>query len=129
MARSISASSKIIKGALPPNSNDTFFTLAAACAINNLPIAVEPVKEIFLTFLLPVSSAPILTASPVTTLNKPSGIPASCANAANANAVKGVSGAGFNTTAQPAANAGPHLRVIIAAGKFHGVIAATTPTG
>ena len=30
---------------------------------------------------------------------------------------------------QPAASAGPALRVIIASGKFHGVIAATTPTG
>ena len=30
---------------------------------------------------------------------------------------------------QPAASAGPDLRVIIAAGKFHGVIAPTTPTG
>lgn len=30
---------------------------------------------------------------------------------------------------QPAANAGPALRVIIAEGKFHGVMAATTPTG
>jgi hypothetical protein len=28
---------------------------------------------------------------------------------------------------QPAASAGPSLRVIIAEGKFHGVIAATTP--
>ncbi|MNT98075.1 hypothetical protein D3C72_2405730 [compost metagenome] len=30
---------------------------------------------------------------------------------------------------QPAARAGPALRVIIALGKFHGVIAATTPIG
>jgi hypothetical protein len=37
--------------------------------------------------------------------------------------------AGLSTIVQPAANAGPALRVIIAAGKFHGVIAAHTPTG
>ena len=30
---------------------------------------------------------------------------------------------------QPAASAGAALRVIIPAGKFHGVIAATTPIG
>ena len=30
---------------------------------------------------------------------------------------------------QPTARAGPALRVIMAAGKFHGVMAATTPTG
>jgi len=37
--------------------------------------------------------------------------------------------AGFTTTGQPAARAGAHLRVIMAFGKFHGVIAATTPIG
>ena len=36
---------------------------------------------------------------------------------------------GFSTTVQPAAMPGPTLRVIIAAGKFHGVMAPTTPTG
>jgi hypothetical protein len=34
----------------------------------------------------------------------------------------------LTTLVQPAAIAGPSLRVIIAAGKFHGVIAAVTPT-
>ena len=37
--------------------------------------------------------------------------------------------AGLITKVQPAASAGAHLRVIIALGKFHGVIAATTPMG
>ena len=37
--------------------------------------------------------------------------------------------AGFSTTGQPAASAGPALRVIIAEGKFQGVMAATTPIG
>ena len=46
-----------------------------------------------------------------------------------ANAVNGVSLAGFKTTVQPAANAGPILRVAIAAGKFHGVAKSATPTG
>ena len=40
-----------------------------------------------------------------------------------------MSSAGLQTTVQPAASAGAILRAIIAAGKFHGVIAATTPTG
>jgi hypothetical protein len=35
----------------------------------------------------------------------------------------------LTTTVQPAASAGATLRVIIASGKFHGVIAAQTPTG
>jgi hypothetical protein len=46
-----------------------------------------------------------------------------------ASAVSGVSGAGFSTTVQPAASAGPILRVAIAAGKFHGVTNTATPIG
>ncbi|CSI50106.1 Uncharacterised protein [Vibrio cholerae] len=101
----------------------------ADCAIKSLPTPVEPVNESLRTVLLSVSTRPISIASPVTTCNKPSGIPACCARSAKAKAVNGVSGAGFKTTAQPAAKAGAHLRVIMAAGKFQGVIAATTPTG
>ena len=40
-----------------------------------------------------------------------------------------MSSAGLAITVQPAASAGAILRAIIAAGKFHGVITATTPTG
>ena len=35
----------------------------------------------------------------------------------------------MRATVQPAASAGETFRVIIDMGKFHGVIAATTPTG
>ena len=57
------------------------------------------------------------------------GMPARSASTAKASAVSGVSPAGLQTTVQPAASAGAHFRVIIAAGKFHGVIAPTTPIG
>ena len=43
--------------------------------------------------------------------------------------MSGVALAGLTMLVQPAAIAGPSLRVIIAAGKFQGVIAAVTPTG
>jgi hypothetical protein len=46
-----------------------------------------------------------------------------------ASAVSGVSLAGLSTTVQPAASAGPILRVAIAAGKFHGVMSTATPIG
>ena len=46
-----------------------------------------------------------------------------------ASAVSGVSAAGLSTTVQPAARAGAILRVAMAAGKFHGVTSAATPTG
>ena len=57
-----------------------------------------------------------------TTLTTPSGTPASDRMAATASALSGVSLAGLSTTVQPAARAGPILRVAMAAGKFHGVI-------
>ena len=46
-----------------------------------------------------------------------------------ASAQSGVSAAGLTTMVQPAASAGATLRVIMAIGKFHGAIAATTPIG
>ncbi len=50
-------------------------------------------------------------------------------SSAKAKPDKGASLAGLSTTAQPAARAGATLRAIIRAGKFQGVMAATTPTG
>ena len=57
------------------------------------------------------------------------GKPASSAKAAKAKAVKGVSSAGLTTKVHPAAKAAPAFLVIMAAGKFQGVIIAATPTG
>ena len=68
-------------------------------------------------------------ALPVTTLNTPAGMPASSASTPSANAVNGVALAGLTIIGQPAASAAPALRVIIAAGKFQGVMAAVTPIG
>jgi len=56
-------------------------------------------------------------------------MPAFAAKCASAKAVSGVSSLGRATTVQPAAKAGATFRVIIAKGKFHGVIAPTTPMG
>ena len=64
-----------------------------------------------------------------TTLTTPAGTPASSRICAISRAVSGVSRAGLSTTVQPAASAGPILRVAIAAGKFHGVTSTQTPTG
>jgi hypothetical protein len=128
-AASRSASSKTMNGALPPSSIDTFFTVEADCWISSLPISVEPVKVTLRTIGLDVISPPISLALPVTTENTPAGMPARSPSSARASAEYGVSLAGFTTMVQPAASAGPALRVIIAAGKFQGVIAAQTPTG
>ena len=75
------------------------------------------------------SSPPMAAGWPVTTLNTPAGKPACSASTASASAVSGVASAGLTTTGQPAASAGATLRVIMASGKFHGVIAAQTPIG
>ncbi|CAH0291230.1 hypothetical protein SRABI66_04281 [Stenotrophomonas lactitubi] len=101
----------------------------AHSAISWRPISVEPVKDNLRTMGLLVSSPPMSPALPVTTLSTPLGIPARCASSTRARAENGVCEAGLITMVQPAARAGPALRVIIAAGKFHGVMAAVTPMG
>src|SRR5208337_2988642 len=88
-----------------------------------------PVKVSLRTIGFEVISPPIAVAVPVTTENTPLGRPARSPSSASASAENGVCEAGLSTMVQPAASAGPHLRVIIAAGKFHGVIAAHTPIG
>ena len=57
----------------------------------------------------------------VMTFSTPDGTPHSIRRSASSNIVNGVCWAGFTTIVQPAAMAGPILRVPIASGKFHGV--------
>ena len=65
----------------------------------------------------------------VTTLNTPAGMSVcSATSRPSSAATQGVSGAGLSTTVLPAASAGATLARLIWFGKFHGVIAATTPT-
>src|SRR5208282_5954493 len=92
----------------------------------------DPVKESLRTRESPSHSSATDAArsrDAGTTLTTPAGIPASAASSANARADKGVSSAGLATMVQPAASAGAILRASMAMGKFHGVIAAATPTG
>src|SRR5580658_5151707 len=107
-AASRSASSNTMNGALPPSSMLVFLIVGAHSA-NSL--------------------APTSPDGPVTTLHTPGGIPARSASTASASAENGVWLAGRITPVQPAAQPGPALRVIIADGKFHGVMAANTPIG
>ncbi|MNP20335.1 hypothetical protein D3C76_1129040 [compost metagenome] len=85
-AASRSASSKTMKGALPPSSRETFLMSLAHSTISWRPISVEPVKLSLRTSGLPVSSAPTSPALPVTTLNTPLGMPARSASSARARA-------------------------------------------
>ena len=63
------------------------------------------------------------------TLSTPPGSPASSRIWASASIDSGVCLAGLTTIVQPAAIAGPILRVPIASGKFHGVMNTHGPTG
>ena len=126
----MSASSKTMKGALPPSSSDSFLTVSADCLSRMRPTSVEPVNDSLRTIGFVHISRPMAAASrPVTTLNTPAGSPARSPSSAMASADSGVASAGLSTMVQPAARAGPTLRVIMALGKFHGVIAAQTPIG
>src|SRR5512139_480425 len=131
-ALSRSASSNTMNGALPPSSSDSFLMVGAHCCIRMRPTSVEPVNDRWRTVSDAHSDLPTsidCLASAVTTLSTPAGMPARCASSAQANADSGVASAGLMITGQPAASAGATLRVIIAIGKFHGVIAAHTPIG
>ena len=65
----------------------------------------------------------------VITLRTPAGTPHSASSSARASIDNGVCVAGLTTIVQPAASAGPILRVPMASGKFHGVIISVGPTG
>ena len=128
-AESISASSNTMKGALPPSSIEVRLTVAAHCSMSSLPTCVDPVNDNLRTVGLLVISAPISRVTPATILITPAGTPARAASSVNANADRGVSLAGLQTTVHPDARAGATLRISIAFGQFHGLIQATTPTG
>src|SRR3569833_3202459 len=131
-AASMSASSNTMNGAWPPSSRLSFLMVGADCCIRMRPTGVEPVKDRWRTTGLSHNTLPTSierSASAVTMLMTPAGKPASSTSSASASADSGVCSAGLMTMVQPAATAGATLRVIIAIGKFHGVIDAHTPIG
>src|SRR5437588_758356 len=130
IAASMSASSNTMNGALPPSSIAGFRILSAASCSSLRPTSVEPVND---TTRTRGSCSIALTTGPERrdgiTFTTPAGTPASSSSGISASMVSGVSLAGLSTTGQPAASAGPILRVAIAAGKFHGVTSTATPAG
>ncbi|CRF29100.1 Uncharacterised protein [Mycobacterium tuberculosis] len=128
-AFSRSASSNTRSGACPPSSIDTFFIVSADWRTSSLPTSVEPVKVILRTTGLAIKVPTTSEAEPFTRFATPLGTPASCSALNTSMAASGVADAALRMIVQPAASAGASLRVIIAIGKFHGVIAPTTPTG
>ena len=91
-------------------------------------VSPEPVNATLSTPGCFTIAAPAVGPKPVTTLITPSGMPAFWASLANRRHVSGVCSAGFITTVQPVASAGPHFHAAIRIGKFHGIICPATPT-
>jgi hypothetical protein len=87
------------------------------------------VNEIARTRACEMSGVPTAEPRPTTMLNTPVGMPASSKQAARCKPVSGASWASFMTTVFPYASAGAAFQAGIAAGKFHGVIIPTTPSG
>ena len=128
-ARRMSASSQTIIGSLPPSSSVTRVTLSAASFMIRLPVSVWPVNATLFTLGCDTSASPISEPEPCTMFSTPGGSPAELMISTAFCVASGVVDAGFSTTVQPAASAGQILFAMSVSGKFHGVIAATTPTG
>ena len=129
-ASSRSASSKIRNGALPPSSIDTFSTFFADASISLRPTSVEPVNDSFRSRGSSISGPVVVPDDEVVRMfTTPPGSPASSRIWPARACDSGVCCAGFTTLVQPAAIAGPSLRVPIAIGKFQGVIISVGPTG
>jgi 4-aminobutyrate aminotransferase len=76
-----------------------------------------------------VSSASTASLSPCTTLNTPSGSPASASSLASSSDAEGSFSDGFRTNVLPQASAIGNIHIGTMAGKLNGVIPATTPSG
>ena len=122
-AASTSASSKTRNGALPPSSIEVRRRPWADCSTSLRPTSVEPVKvSLRRRGSEMIGFETSLEDFEVTTLSTPAGSPACSRICASASIDSGVCCAGLMTIVQPAAMAGPILRVPIAIGKFQGVI-------
>ena len=115
MARSRSASGRMMLGLLPPSSRVTRFSERPHFSPISRPTTVEPVKATLSTPAWSTSAAPVVP-SPASTLSVPSGKPASSASSPRRSAVSGVCSAGFSTIAQPAASAGATFQIAISRG-------------
>ncbi len=94
-----------------------------------LPVADSPTNATARISGCSVAALPAVSPSPCTVFSTPAGRPAAVAISASSVAVIGLHSAGLCTTVQPAASAGAIFHVDSMNGVFHGVIAATGPSG
>ena len=102
--------------------------LDVAVSYTYFAIGVEPTNE---TARMSgcSSTASTATLSPMTTLNTPSGTPASFRSSAVQSEADGSFSDGFRTKVLPVASAGAHIHMGTIAGKLNGVMPAATPSG
>ncbi|MNC94377.1 hypothetical protein D3C83_112160 [compost metagenome] len=86
-------------------------------------------KATFATSGCSTSGIPTSAPKPVTTLTTPGGNPACSINFMNSSVEAEVYSEGLITTVLPAASAGASFQASSSSGEFHGMIAATTPSG
>ncbi len=89
----------------------------------------EPVNATLATRGCSTSGIPTSAPKPVTTLTTPAGKPACSTSFMNSSTEAEVYSEGLSTTVFPAASAGASFHAVNSKGEFHGVIAATTPSG
>ncbi len=128
-AASMSASGNTMFGDLPPSSSVIFFSVSADSRMIPLPVEVSPVNAILSMPGCSTIIRPTSDPGPVMTFRTPGGRPTSWPISASASAVRGVWLAGLMITVLPQASAGPTFQEVSSSGKFHGTMAAITPTG
>ena len=114
-------------GSLPPSSSVIRLRFPDADSMILRPVAVDPVKLIFLMSECRVIQAP-RSLPPETMLSTPAGSML-LINSPSFRVQSGVLGEGFSTMVFPATSAGAIFQTASNIGKFHGVIPPTTPRG
>src|ERR1700685_2940502 len=127
-ASSRSASGSTTMWFFAPPSAWTRLPALVPVSYTYLAMGVEPTK---LTALMPgwPRMESTATLSPCTTLNTPSGSPASAHSEASSNDAEGSFSDGLSTNVFPQAMASGNIHIGTMAGKLNGVMPATTPTG
>src|SRR5262249_48424705 len=93
------------------------------------PVAVDPVNATLSTPGYSARAAPAVPPNPVTMFTTPAGRPIPVSSSPRRSATRLASSAGLSTMVQPGASTGPIFHTALLTGRFHGTIAATTPTG
>src|SRR5215212_4634725 len=124
-----SASPNTTTGEWPPSSMVARFIPFAASWARCLPTGTEPVNEILRTIGDAMRCSETFDGTPNTRLITPGGTPASSKHFTSSTQPPGVYSEALMMIEQPAASAAAILRAGESTGKFHGVNAATTPTG